>query len=159
MLAVTDCSDFYPGEICDETDYRVKAAITWAGITDFENAANEGQWTVPWLGETPKVLEKLFGCPYNPPDDPGSCPQTYVDYSPISYVTSDDAPVLLFNHKRDNFVPYDQSERFYEALIRNLVTADLMETQYGTPDWYHEGYSMDPQIGIIALKFLQQHLQ
>jgi acetyl esterase/lipase len=63
---------------------------------------------------------------------PGSVEaQQLVEASPITYVTSDDAPFLLVHGDADTVVPFEWSERMYEALKKAGVPATLMPVHGG----------------------------
>lgn len=50
----------------------------------------------------------------------------YAEASPISYVSSDDPPVLLVHGDEDLIAPFNQSERFHDALVSAGVPASLI---------------------------------
>ena len=50
----------------------------------------------------------------------------HVEASPIIYVSSDDPPTLLIHGDADTTVPFEQSERFHEALRVAGVTTHLL---------------------------------
>jgi len=51
--------------------------------------------------------------------------------SPVTHVTSDDAPFLLIHGTRDPIVPFGQSEVLYAALIKAKVDAKLVAVEGG----------------------------
>jgi dipeptidyl aminopeptidase/acylaminoacyl peptidase len=50
----------------------------------------------------------------------------HLDASPIAYVSSDDPPILLIHGDEDTTVPFEQSERFLDALEAAGVTSRLL---------------------------------
>ncbi|MHC5061065.1 MAG: alpha/beta hydrolase family protein [Planctomycetota bacterium] len=49
-------------------------------------------------------------------DDPDERREIFIDCSPVSHVSGDDPPILLFHGDRDELVPIQQSEVFLERM-------------------------------------------
>ncbi len=60
---------------------------------------------------------------------PEEAPDLYKDASPVSWVSSSDAPFLIFHGTEDTLVPMDQSQRLYDALKKAGVEADLVKME------------------------------
>jgi acetyl esterase/lipase len=95
------------------TSSRVRAVCSYYGPTDFSAFMTE-------YGERGRnAIRKLVGLP---PENT----ETYKRASPLSYVTPDMPPVLMFHGDSDQLVPHTQSERMAEALQRAGVDARLI---------------------------------
>lgn len=83
-------------------------------------------------------------------------PKIYVDASPITYVTADDPPFLIFHGTKDQVVPYNQSER----MARALEAAGVPETFFPLTDIGHDVPAITSPLGqrmtATLLAFLQQ---
>jgi len=97
---------------------RVQAVVDWFGPTDFLH-----------IGEPESDL------PHNAPDSPESrlIGGTLLEHkdlaakaSPITYVSSNAPPFLIMHGDKDRTVPFDQSERFYEALKKAGIDATFV---------------------------------
>jgi acetyl esterase/lipase len=114
-----------------KTSSRVQAVVDWFGPTDFLH-----------IGEPESDLH------HNAPDSPESklIGGTLLDHkdlaakaSPITYVSKDAPPFLIMHGDKDRTVPFDQSERFYEALKKAGVDATFVPMKgaghgFGGPD-------------------------
>lgn len=100
MLGVTDSSDGWEseGEYADFSS-KVQAVVSSAGPTDLKRCA-----------ETSIVIaEALLGFIGGTTEQ---VPDLYKKASPITYVSSDDAPALLIQGSQDNWIPYEQAVLF-----------------------------------------------
>jgi acetyl esterase/lipase len=97
---------------------RVQAVVDWFGPTDFLH-----------IGEPESDLR------HNAPDSPESrlIGGTLLEHkdlaakaSPITYVSKNAPPFLIMHGDTDRTVPFEQSERFYEALKKAGVDATLV---------------------------------
>jgi acetyl esterase/lipase len=87
---------------------RVQAVVDWFGPTDFLQIGNAESDLHHNAAESPE--SKLIG---------GALPENKekaAKASPISYVSSNAPPFLLMHGDHDRTVPFNQSERLYEAL-------------------------------------------
>lgn len=64
-------------------------------------------------------------------------------------------PVCIFHGNRDDQVPYDQSERFYDALIRNGIPAQLTIVEDAN---HGDSLFIQPEIKERAVQFLKRYL-
>ena len=114
LLGVTDKKDGLEGTGGNaEQPSQVQAVVSFFGPTDFT--------THDW----PEVLEKEVIVPFlggSFADEP----DVYRRASPISYVTKDSPPFLLFHGTGDALVPVDQSRRLAEKLWSLGVPAQLV---------------------------------
>ena len=73
--------------------------------------------------------------------------------SPITHVSKDDPPFLLIHGTSDRVVPFDQSKRLYEALVRVGVDAVLVPVEGSG----HGGFPRGPLLERLT-QFFGQHL-
>jgi len=92
--------------VVTQTD-RFKAAIGHAGISDWYSF--HGQSDIPGL------MEYGFG------GMPWTARETYVKYSPMSYVDRVKTPLMITHGERDLRVPIAQAEQYYRALKKRGV--------------------------------------
>jgi acetyl esterase/lipase len=115
------------------TSSRVRAVCSYYGPTDFSAFMTE-------YGERGRnAIRKLVGLP---PENT----EAYRRASPISYVTSDMPPVLMFHGDSDQLVPHAQSERMAEALKRAGVDARLISV--GNADHDFVPFAKDKLLSI-----------
>jgi len=69
------------------------------------------------------LLESVFGGTRR------EYPNTYVDASPISHISSDDPPIFLFHGSKDWLVPSQSSQSMKEALQREGVDFEYLVVQ------------------------------
>lgn len=76
--------------------------------------------------------------------------------SPITYVSKDDAPILIMHGDKDPLVPYAQSEEFLAALKKAGVDATLQTIQGGG----HGGPGFQtPEMQAMVRDFFVKHLR
>jgi len=93
---------------------RVCAAVLFNPAVDMAGLTNPG------AGQA--VVSFLGGGPEEKPD-------LYKEASPISHVTKDTAPCLIFHGTADVIVPHEQSVRFAEALRAVGVPVELVSVE------------------------------
>jgi dipeptidyl aminopeptidase/acylaminoacyl peptidase len=92
--------------VITQTD-RFKAAIGHAGISDWYSF--HGQSDIPGL------MEYGFG------GMPWTARETYVKYSPMSYVDRVKTPIMITHGEQDRRVPIAQAEQYYRGLRKRGV--------------------------------------
>jgi dipeptidyl aminopeptidase/acylaminoacyl peptidase len=97
---------------------RIKAAVSWSGVYDFNAFA-----AVPLrlFGSGGGLILDFLGCQ---PGEP-SCRSVEREASPVNHVDPTDAPMLLA-HSLLEFVPINQATRMDDALKRSGVTQQLV---------------------------------
>ena len=99
---------------------RVQAVVDWAGPADLlhlQSDAATGCASNANASTSPQSI--LIGCPLQ------SCPAAANAASPLSFISADDAPVLIMHGASDYVVPPEQSRRFFAALRSAGVDAKL----------------------------------
>lgn len=107
MLGVMDSSDGFEGKGgCPDQSSKVQAVVAYAGPTNL-------------LASFPEVavsiLEKFLSGPLK------DRRAAYRNASPVTYVNSGDAPMLLFHGTKDEIVPYEQAIDMVAALTKSDV--------------------------------------
>lgn len=97
---------------------RVQAVVDWFGPTDFlQMDAHRGDGITHNRPNSPE--SQLIGGPIQ------SMPAAARSANPITYVTRDDPPFLIFHGDRDQLVPHHQSELLQAALVAAGVRSQL----------------------------------
>jgi acetyl esterase/lipase len=103
MLGLTGPSDGLEGDAAEGApDTKVRAVVNYFGPTDLA-AADFPEATRP-------IIRDLLG------GTPGEKPQVATQASPLTYVSSGDAPVLTFQGTKDPLVPPNQATRLSDAM-------------------------------------------
>jgi acetyl esterase/lipase len=98
MMGLAGPADGLEGPGLEGVSSRVKAVVEHYGPTDFTDTAS-----VALIGAMSALIDFL-GC------DPRICLDVARAASPVSYVTSDDPPILCMHGDKDTTVPYRQAE-------------------------------------------------
>ena len=91
---------------------RVQAVVSFAGPTDFS--------TKDWPPVVEDLIQALMG------KSETDAAEARKRASPITYVTKDDPPFLIFHGTKDELVPVDQARRFAARLKEAGVSVDLV---------------------------------
>lgn len=105
MLGVTGPKDGLEGDVpADSPSSRVQAVVNYFGPADLASSD---------IPDTSKdfVKEFLGGTPAEKPEAAAKA-------SPLTFITSDDAPILTFQGTKDPLVPFTQAERLTEAMAK-----------------------------------------
>ncbi|MDO8682033.1 MAG: alpha/beta hydrolase [Armatimonadota bacterium] len=80
--------------------------------------------------------------------------------SPVTHITYDDPPILIFHGEDDNLVPIKQSEIFYKALKNAGVDATFVRVKNGGHGFPPTGTEPTlEQIKSTVLRFFDKHLK
>lgn len=91
----------------------VQGAVSWYGVFDFATIGAQAQQDKAMSREDPQAPEwQLLGCFGNGKCDPGRIAAA----SPVTYVDSNDPPMLLIVGSEDTLVPYQQTLEMAERL-------------------------------------------
>ncbi len=146
LLGVTDVMEGWDtGEYLEQSS-KVAAVVDFFGPMDL---------TQPFPGIASAIGEQVFGAVSA--DD-----NVLVEASPVTYVTPDDAPVLIIHGAADEFVPASQSQRMYDALTAAGVPAELVLVENGRHAFIAEAYPVQPSRAALALRvavFFAEHLK
>ena len=102
---------------------RVKAVVSYYGPTDFRTMSTD------FGARAQAAITKLLGVPFQ--EDPAA----YARASPITYISPDDPPLLIFHGDSDTLVPLSQSERMREAYVRAGLKAELVKVGNANHDF------------------------
>jgi acetyl esterase/lipase len=147
LLGTADASaGFDVGEYLDQSA-RVQAVVTLSGLSDF---------TVPVEGGVSMAIYFAFGALA------GTNDALLAPASPVTYITPDDPPFLIFHGDQDGTVPIEQARILDERLRAAGVPSTLVVVEGGdhglnplpgktaTPTW--------DEISRMILEFLQKYL-
>jgi acetyl esterase/lipase len=143
MLGVTDKKDGLEGEGgSPDPSSKVQAVVSFFGPTDL--LAEDIPQQV--LG----ILKEFIGGTKH------DKPEEYRKASPITYVTPDDAPMLLFQGTKDPLVPHTQTYPMLEAMTKNGVRGRVELLVGAGHGWG------DPELrrtAVAAFAFFDEHLK
>jgi acetyl esterase/lipase len=148
LLGTSDTSAGWDvGEYLDQSS-RVQAVITMAGLSDFTRDMYDG---------ISMAIYFAFG------QLPGKNTPANVAASPVTYITPDDPPFLIFHGSEDGVVPLDQAQVLNERLTAAGVPSTLVVVQNGQHGLEAmPGRTTDPspqQVSDMILQFLETNLK
>lgn len=120
-----------------EAEFRPAAVISGAGPTDLRI-----------YPRSPYIL-KLIGAELD------AQPVAWADASPLTHVTPDDVPVMMFHGRLDQLVDVEQSEMLAAALAANDVPHRLRRPLLAG---HITNYLFDGKSFAVALDFFAEHL-
>jgi acetyl esterase/lipase len=143
MLGLTGPSDGLEGDVpAGAPDSRVKAVVNYFGPTDL--AAKD----IPLVSK-PLVKDFLGGTPEEKPEAAAKA-------SPLTFVSSDDSPVLTFQGTKDPLVPYTQAIKLADAM-NSAGVAGRVELLIGAQHGW-AGAELDRTINE-TFQFFDRHLK
>jgi acetyl esterase/lipase len=105
LLGTMDKEDGLEGEGGNpEESSKVNAVVAWFGPTDLTSS--------DWPDQSGKLLVQFLGGPRS------ERPEIYKKASPLTYVNSGDAPMLLIQGTKDVLVPWTQATAMADALTK-----------------------------------------
>ncbi len=141
MVAVTGTHrEFDKGEHLEYSS-AVQAACPWYMVSDL-SAFPPGD--KPGLSPEARMIGDL----------PSDSPDLVKRASPVSYVSANCPPCLLFHGTDDHVVPYDQSIRFHDALEKAGVPVTLYSVEGA--DHADENFFQKPVMDIMTAFFKEQ---
>jgi acetyl esterase/lipase len=102
---------------------RVKAVVSYYGPTDFRTL------TADFGTRAQAAITKLLGGPFEDHRD------SYAHASPITYISPDDPPLLMFHGDGDTLVPFHQSERMRDAYRKTGLPVELVKVGNANHDF------------------------
>jgi len=132
-----------------EHSSRVQAIVDWAGPTDFLREAEQALPCSTKDFDSPTSPEsRLVGCAIR------TCPEKTRAASPLTYVSSDDAPFVLIHGAADCTVPPAQSQLLFDS----LSASDVEATLHFLPGVGHDGSGFT-RLNPSVVAFLDRHLR
>ena len=145
LMGTADESAGWDGGEYPDQSSRIQAVITIAGFFDFTRTIKGGVGT---------PIYSAFGAL------PGTNSPKLVAASPVTYITPDDPPFLMFHGTRDNIAPLEQSAWMDEQLKAAGVSSTWVTVEGG--DHGLQGPDAAPnqeEVFNMILSFLQEHLK
>jgi acetyl esterase/lipase len=102
---------------------RVKAVVSYYGPSDFRSM------TVDFGARAQAAITKLLGLPFQQNGN------AYLLASPITYISLDDPPLLMFHGDGDTLVPFAQSERMRDAYAQAGLSVRLVKVGNANHDF------------------------
>lgn len=113
-LSCGDASLDVEGKTYEEGSECAQAAVTWYGVFDF------GVLAAGRPDDVDGAASRLLGCE-------GSCQkEAYAKASPVTYIDSNDPPMLLIHGEKDGVVPVAQSRLAEQKLKSAGVTVESL---------------------------------
>lgn len=145
MLGVLDGDENRPDESpINRVNAKVQCVVARAAPSNFIN----GQDASYFLGVREKERTVEGSMEY----------QIAAEASPITHVTSDDAPILLVHGDADATVDISQSEIMYAKLKSSNVPSDLIAVKNGGHGFNYGGHR-PPDIDEIQIAWFDKHLR
>ena len=116
----SDCPEFIPDEIID-ANFHVRGVVSYYGPTDLRAFFEDGYGKVNPPEKVEEISRNLLG---------GSSDQRQCLYqkgSPVTYITPDCPPTLIFQSEHDSGVPVSSARDFYQKLVKADVPAVYVE--------------------------------
>ena len=128
LLGTADASAGFEGSsgYLDQSS-RVQAVVDFFGPAELNTM---------FRGHQVDVMENAFGVT-------DSESQVLKAASPVTYISRDDPPFLIFHGDKDTVVPFNQSQILYNRLIAAGVTATLIKVE-------NAGHTFKPSGGVIS---------
>lgn len=95
--------------------------------------------------------EQFLGKPFN------TSPQEYKDASPLTYISSDNPPTLIFHGTIDDVVPVEQSDILVQKLKKNGVTVEYHRLK-GWPHFMEAGKRINAYCQYYMNQFFNKYL-
>lgn len=138
----------------DQQSSRVQAVVAYCPPTDLAGFVADGDGR-------PDVASSFIGAPYGFVSERADA--LYREASPVSHVSTDDAPILLVHGDADSQVPYKQSETLRDKLRDAGVQTRLIQIVGGEhTNMAHGLTSPDgdtPDYLALTVEWFDNHLQ
>jgi len=121
----------------------VKAVVSMAGPTSL---------VLSLPADAEKIAQRFIG------KSRAESPESFATASPVNYLSSDDAPILMIHGSKDELVPYNQATTMLELCKKVGVDAELITIEGGGHGG--GGNQADWNASIVKMaEFLKKHLQ
>ena len=144
LLGVTDSKAGFEGNGGNQRESsRVQAVVDLFGPTDLVTYGAASQ------------LRAVFGT-----SDRES--EVLVNASPVTWVSKDDPPFLILHGDMDNTVPLDQSQTFYDRLVKSDVPATLVVVKNAGHGFQPVGGTVSPspsELSTMTADFFDRYLK
>ncbi|MDP6479767.1 MAG: alpha/beta hydrolase [Phycisphaerales bacterium] len=140
FLGATDGIEAFEPLPAPMQGYAVQACLPVSGLCDFVQQVETGGNTGPF--------SQLLGGPLG-----GDTMDTYTEASPITWVTSDDAPMRHLHGTNDPIHDVEQAHLMHEALTAEGVHSqlDVFVGGHGFSDYVYEGLSgLEAYVAAVA---------
>lgn len=148
LLGTTsDKSEFEGNGGWQKFSSRVQAVCAWCAPTDLTQS-NPNMLT--------NLLKNLLGGAYREKSE------AYIQASPVSHVSKDDAPTLLIHGKNDTVVQISHSQSMFDRLKKAGVDAKLISVSNAGHNFEQGSRNMTPSIDTLneaMYKFYDKHLK
>lgn len=139
LLAVSNNDRAFEGNLAPKSvSSAVKCVVDVSGPIDFIGFDEEiqAQYLVPWLGAIGETYQKNAKAA-----------------SPLTYIDSEDPPILIIHGKVDKVVPYEQSLKFRDALRESGVKVRYFEKENAGH------FMMDPDTLTMISHYMDLYLR
>ncbi len=127
----------------EKVSARVHAVCSWFGGADFTKGAGDDGGFVRMVGAS--FSEK---------------PELYREASPVTHVSKDDPPVVMFHGEKDKVVPIRHSEAMLQALQAAGVDAELVRVKNANHGFTGENVSLGlREITARTVEFFEKRLK
>lgn len=131
----------------NHTSSKVQCTVAYNPVTDLLRR-REGA-----------AVASLMGMRLSRRDSSSSIHQKYVTASPISHVSSDDAPLLLVHGDADPIVPFEQSQLMLEALSQAGAEVKLLPVPGGGHGVQFRGAANPPDYIKESVQWFDRYLK
>jgi len=128
---------------------RLRCVVAYAAPSDLGKVKTEAGLT---------AITSFVGVPLRGTNPATAEYKQYLEASPITHVSSDDAPFLLVHGDADGTVPFEQSELMEAALRRAGVEVKLIRIPGGSHGANFEGATNPPDFLGETVRWLDDHL-
>lgn len=134
----------------NQVSSRVSAVLSWYGPADFSVGPTAFE-----RGYGPSIIAFLGGTLEQRPEN-------YKKASPVTWVSKDDPPLLMFHGNEDTTVPFDQSVRMEEAYRKAGLEVELVKVENAGHNFTPAGNKRIsptlPEIMEKSVAFFQENL-
>jgi acetyl esterase/lipase len=131
----------------NHTSSKVQCVVAWFPVTDIRRRIESATTT------------SFMGMRLSRRDSSSQIHLKYVAASPISYATSDDAPLLMVHGDADPVVPFEQSQLMYEELYKAGVEVKLLPVPGGGHGVRFRGATNPPDYIQETVQWLDLYLK